>query len=111
LLALPARRCASTPVAADLAAFAVDPKAAAGQGKRFQRRRGGHREPWPPCRAAGRRRGHALLARRSTRAVLVGSHVGKTTRQPQRFRRAGVSAGRVDASRLPDQAQDCATAY
>jgi uncharacterized protein YgbK (DUF1537 family) len=95
---------------ADLDAFARDLKAAAGQGKRFLCRGAAGivsalaALPPQPV-AAGDMRRHVRGGRPG--AVLVGSHVGKTTRQLQQLlREPDVTPVEVDVSRLPDQAQE-----
>jgi uncharacterized protein YgbK (DUF1537 family) len=95
---------------ADLAAFAADLKAAAAQGKRFLCRSAAGivsalaALPPQPV-AAGDMRRYVRGGRPG--AVLVGSHVDKTTRQLQQLlQEPDVAPVEVDVSRLPDQVQD-----
>jgi uncharacterized protein YgbK (DUF1537 family) len=93
----------------DLAAFAADLRAATAQGKRFLCRSAAgivsalaNLHPQPI--AAGDMRRYVRGGRPG--AVLVGSHVEKTTRQLQLLlQEPGVAPVEVDVSRLPDQAQ------
>jgi uncharacterized protein YgbK (DUF1537 family) len=95
---------------ADLAAFAADLKAAAAQGKRFLCRSAAGIVsaladlPPQPVAADDMRR---YVRGTQPGAVLVGSHVSKTTRQLQQLlQEPDVAPVEVDVSRLPDQSQD-----
>ncbi len=94
---------------ADLDTFARDLKAAAGLGKRFLCRGAAGivsaLAALPPQPVAPEdMRGHVRDGRPG--AVLVGSHVDKTTRQLQQLlQEPDVAPVEVDVSRLPDQAQ------
>jgi uncharacterized protein YgbK (DUF1537 family) len=93
----------------DLAAFAADLRAATAQGKRFLCRSAAGivsalADLHPQPIAAGDMRRYVRGGRPG--AVLVGSHVEKTTRQLQLLlQEPGVAPVEVDVSRLPDQAQ------
>jgi len=93
----------------DLDAFARDLKAAAAQGKRFLCRSAAGivsalaALPPQPIAAADM---HRYVRGGHPGAVLVGSHVNKTTRQLQQLlQEPDVTPVEVDVSRLPDQAQ------
>jgi len=93
----------------DLSAFAADLKAATEQGKRFLCRSAAGIVsaladlPPQPIAAADM---HRYVRGGRPGAVLVGSHVEKTTRQLRRLlQEPGVAPVEVDVSRLPDQAQ------
>jgi uncharacterized protein YgbK (DUF1537 family) len=95
---------------ADLDAFAADLKAAAGQGKRFLCRSAAGivsalaALPPQPVAAGDM---HRYVRGGRPGAVLVGSHVSKTTRQLQQLlQESGVAPVEVDVARLPDQSQD-----
>jgi uncharacterized protein YgbK (DUF1537 family) len=94
----------------DLSAFAADLKAAAGQGKRFLCRSAAGivsalaALPQQPVAAGDMRR---YVRGGQPGAVLVGSHVDKTTRQLQQLlQEPDVAPVEVDVSRLPDHAHD-----
>jgi uncharacterized protein YgbK (DUF1537 family) len=94
---------------ADLAAFAVDLKAAAGQGKRFLCRSAAGivsalADLPPQPVAAGEMRRYVRGGQPG--AVLAGSHVDRTTRQLQQLlQEPDVAPVEVDVACLPDQAQ------
>jgi uncharacterized protein YgbK (DUF1537 family) len=93
----------------DLTDFAEDLHAAARQGKRFLCRSAAGivsaLAALPPQPVAAERMRETVRGGRPG-AVLVGSHVGKTTRQLQALlRESDVVPVEVDVSRLPDQAQ------
>ncbi|MFP5507020.1 MAG: four-carbon acid sugar kinase family protein [Gammaproteobacteria bacterium] len=92
---------------ADLTAFAADLNAAAGQGKRFLCRSAagivGALAALPPQPVAARDMRRYVRGGRPG-AVVVGSHVSKTTRQLQRLlEEPDVAPIEVDVARLPDQ--------
>jgi uncharacterized protein YgbK (DUF1537 family) len=94
---------------ADLDAFAADLKAAAGQGRRFLCRSAAGivsaLAALPPQPVAAEDMSRYVRGGQPG-AVLVGSHVEKTTRQLQQLlREPGVEPIEVDLLRLPDQAQ------
>ena len=95
---------------ADLDRFAVDLKAAAGQGKRFLCRSAAGIVsaladlPPQPVAAGDMRR---YVRGGLPGAVLVGSHVDRTTRQLQQLlQEPDVAPVEVDVACLPDQAQE-----
>ena len=95
---------------ADLTAFAADLRAAAAQGKRFLYRSAAGivsalaALPPQPVAAGEMRR---YVRGGQPGAVLVGSHVSKTTRQLQQLlQESDVAPVEVDVMRLPDQEQD-----
>ena len=97
----------------DLAAFAADLNAAARQGKRFLCRSAAGivsalaALPLQPVAAQDMRR---YVRGGRAGAVLVGSHVSKTTRQLQQLLvEADVAPVEVDVTRLPDQARELLT--